>query len=109
MTESEMRMKAVVAQALAEAMYSRPVEVHVVAYGDFPHSQAEQLFRRASQGTPAESARLVIEHSGSRYICWNCCGLRYESRDGVCPNCGEATFKVPEEAAFRLRRVVVAR
>ncbi len=107
------RMRALVAQAIAEARRDDTAhnglklsEVHLVLYGDQDEAEARRLFEQASRGTGAEGARLVIERAGSRYICWNCCGLRFESNDGLCPNCGEVAMRVPDEIAFALRRAV---
>lgn len=107
------RMRALVAQAIAEARRDgaahnglRLSEVHLVLYGDQDEAEARRLFEQASRDTGAEGARLVIERAGSRYICWNCCGLRFESSDGLCPNCGEVAMRVPDEIAFALRRAV---
>jgi len=104
------RMRAIVAQAIAEAEYSRHAplsEVHLVVYGDINDEQVRALFAEACQGTAAEGVRLVTKHAGSRYICWSCCGLRFESSDGMCPNCGELSLEVPEEIVFGLRQVKV--
>ncbi len=76
-----------------------------MVYGHHDEAETRRLFEMASRGTDAEGARLVVERAGSRYICWNCCGLRFESEDGLCPNCGEVAVKIPEEIAFGLRRV----
>jgi Zn finger protein HypA/HybF involved in hydrogenase expression len=101
------RMKAIVAQAIAEA-YGHPLsEIHLVVYGDINEEQVKDIFIEASQGTQAEGVTLIAQGAGSRYICWNCCGLRFESEDGVCPNCGELALEVPEEIAFALRHIAV--
>ena len=100
------RMRAIVAQAVAEAKSrgdGRLARVHLDIYGDCSAAEIRRLFQEASAGTLAESAEVVIKRAGSRYICWNCCGLRFESMDGVCPNCGEAALVVPEEITFALR------
>ena len=104
-------MKAIVAQAMAECKTmnsERPcngMDIHLVVYGGIGEAEVRALFDTASRGTPAEGAKLVIDLAGTRYICWNCCGLRFESTDGVCPNCGEIALKVPDEIAFALRSV----
>lgn len=105
------RMRAIVAQAIAEASQQpegRLDCLHLIIYGRLPEETIRSLFAEASRGTRAECARLEIEQAGSRYICWNCCGLRFESEDSVCPNCGEAAFEVPDDIDFALRRVEVA-
>ena len=108
MREQLERMRAIVAQAVAEAQQigSSQYSVHLVVYGRVDDAEVTALFEEAGRGTSAEGARLVIEHAGSRYICWVCCGLRFESADGVCLNCGELAFEVPEDISYGLRQVV---
>lgn len=104
------RMRAIVAQAIAEAQQqgkSQPARIHLDVYGDFDEEQIVGWFQAASEGTPAEASEVVIRRAGSRYICWNCCGLRFESIDGVCPNCGEEALGIPEEIVFALQRVEI--
>ena len=104
-------MKAIVEQAVAECKTMNRqhpctgMDIHLIVYGGISEAEARELFETASKGTPAEDAKLTIELSGTRYICWNCCGLRFESSDGVCPNCGDEALKVPDEIAFALRSV----
>lgn len=105
------RMRAIIAQALAEAGQKeggRLASIHLIVYGALPETEIASLFQEASRGTPADGATLHTEQAGSRYICWNCCGLRFEGSDGMCPNCGELALEVPEEIAFALRRIEVA-
>lgn len=103
------QMRALIAQAVAEARQERRrplvAEVQLIAYGGIDPDEVVLLFYEASQGTLAEDAAVIVQHTGSRYICWNCCGLRFESADGACPNCGEVALEVPEEIAFALRGV----
>jgi Zn finger protein HypA/HybF involved in hydrogenase expression len=98
------RMRAIVAQAIAEAK-GHPLEIHLLTYGDMAEAQVLAFFAEASKGTSAEGVAVMVQRAGSRYICWNCCGLRFESEDGVCPNCGESALEVPEEIDFALRKV----
>jgi len=98
------RMRAIVAQAIAEAN-GHPLGIQLLSYGSLSETQVLALFTEASQGTSAEGVPVEVQSAGSRYICWNCCGLRFESEDGVCPNCGENALEVPEEIDFALRRV----
>lgn len=105
------RMRAIIAQALAEAGQQAGghlAGIHLIAYGGLAEAEIINLYHEASRGTPADGVALRIEHAGSRYICWNCCGLRFEGSDGMCPNCGELALEIPEEIAFALRRVEVA-
>lgn len=110
MEERRLRqMKALIAQAIAEAYHDhqnpRVTEVALIVYGGMEAGPVKELFLEASRETLAEGAQVIIQQTGSRYICWNCCGLRFESEDGVCPNCGEVALEVPEEIAFALREV----
>lgn len=45
----------------------------------------------------AEGVQVVTFLAPSRFICWNCCGLRFESEDSeaICPNCGELGMLIP--------------
>ena len=105
------QMKAIVAQAIAEARRDnidlRQATVHLVVYEDLAEEQARSLFVEASRGTDAEGVLLVTQRAGSRYICWNCCGLRFASEGGMCPNCGETATKLPDEIDFALCKVEV--
>lgn len=102
------QMKALIAQAVAEAHHDhqnpRVTEVQLIAYG-IDVEQVEDLFVQASQGTLTEGAQVVVQQVGTRYICWNCCGLRFASLNGHCPNCGETALEIPEEIVFALRGV----
>lgn len=106
------RMRAIVAQAIAEAGRKAPdgriSSVHLIVYGGFDAIRAQDLYARAVEGTPAEGVPVTLIEAGSRYICWNCCGLRFESQDGMCPNCGEEALVIPEEIGFALQKVDVA-
>ncbi len=85
-------MKAIIAQAIAEAHHdqgSKLAKVHLIVYGNTEEDKVRCLFEEASRGTQAEGVALSIQKAPSRFICWNCCGLRFESTDGLCPNCGE--------------------
>ncbi|HOA23564.1 MAG TPA: hydrogenase/urease maturation nickel metallochaperone HypA [Aggregatilineales bacterium] len=108
------RMRAIVAQAVAEARRAangsgaRLTAIDLVAYGETDPAVVAHLFAEASRGTEAEGAVVAVTQAGSRYICWNCCGLRFESDDGICPNCGEDALEIPEEIGFGLGRVTVS-
>lgn len=112
MDERRLRqMKALIKQAIAEAhhdhQHPRVTEIWFITYGGMEKSEVESLFAEASRDTIIEGAQLRLQETGSRYICWNCCGLRFESIDGVCPNCGEVALEVPEEIGFSLRDIKV--
>jgi len=100
------------AQALAEARSrgaSRITELHLVLYDSSPETEANlrQTVRELSLNTLAEHAQVILHPAPSRFICWNCCGLRFESDDpeAVCPNCGHKGFLVPPDITFALEHV----
>ncbi len=108
-------VRAMLNQALAEARSrgaSRITEMHLTMY-DLAR-ETEQALRSVlhelAENTPAETAQVITSLAPSRFICWNCCGLRYESDDpeGVCPNCGHTALRVPSEIAFALHHIEVA-
>ena len=108
-------VRAMLNQALAEARSrgaSRITEMYLTMYDVSP--EAEQALRNALEKlaahTPAEKAQVITSRAPSRYICWNCCGLRFESDDpdGVCPNCGHTALRVPSEIVFALHHIEVA-
>ena len=104
------RIRAIIDQALAEAQAQggQPVRtLQIVLYDqdpDLPDAIA-LTFTWHSRGTPLQGAQLVFNLAPSRLICWNCCGLRFEAIDGVCPNCGELGITIPSELAFGLESV----
>jgi Zn finger protein HypA/HybF involved in hydrogenase expression len=109
MNEEEERVKAMVNQALAEARTRGAKRVTALHLTMFDHSDealpgVQRMLNTVSVGTPAEGARLVTRPAPSRYICWNCCGLRFESmeKDAMCPNCGSVGFILPPEITFAL-------
>jgi len=106
------RMKAIVAQVITQAQRDsidlRLATVHLIVYGNFSSEQTRNLFAEASRNTDAEGLSIVTERAGSRYICWNCCGLRFEGEDAMCSNCGETAMELPEKIDFALSRVEVA-
>jgi Zn finger protein HypA/HybF involved in hydrogenase expression len=57
--------------------------------------------------TPAAAAELHFRYAPSHFVCWNCCGLRYEAPDGVCPNCGHEGLIVPPEIVVALEKIEV--
>ncbi len=105
------KVKAMVAQALAEAKArgaQRVTALHLTMFDltDETLQAVREALEIVCAGTPAEGARLVVHEAPSRYICWNCCGLRYESmeKDAMCPNCGSVGFVIPVEVTFALDR-----
>ena len=104
------RARAMIAAALAEAQASgwRTIAaLRVVVYPspDVPLDAIRAAIRASCRGTPAEGAQLHFRQAPARYICWNCCGLRFEGRDGICPNCESEALLVPEEILFALDSV----
>jgi Zn finger protein HypA/HybF involved in hydrogenase expression len=113
-SEYEM-VRAMLNQALAEARSrsaSRITELHLVLYDTSQEAEASlrEALHELSANTPAEGAQVVFQPAPSRFICWNCCGLRFESDDpeAVCPNCGHEGMLVPADIAFALDHIEVA-
>jgi Zn finger protein HypA/HybF involved in hydrogenase expression len=105
------KVEAMVAQVLAEAQThgaGRVSSIHLTMYdpSDAVLRAVQEALALACAGTPAEGARLVTRQAPSRYICWNCCGLRFESTEkkAMCPNCGDVGFIIPPEITFALDR-----
>ncbi len=105
-------VRAMLAQALAEARTrgaERVVALHLVMYDRSPealeavHTTLDVL----TPGTPAENAKLYARSAASLFICWNCCGLRFEAdaEEAICPNCGSTGLIVPADITFALERV----
>jgi len=108
-------IRAMLNQALAEARAreaDRIAALHLLLYD--PDPETEQALRDAvaelSANTPAGHARLCIRRSPSRFVCWNCCGLCFESDepDAMCPNCGELGLLIPPDIIFALERIEIA-
>ena len=106
------RVRAMLGQALAEARTHKAARItalHLVMYDRSP--EALQAVRSALDelcpGTLAEGAALVTVPAPSNFICWNCCGLRYQSArdDAMCPNCGSVGMIVPLEITFSLDHI----
>ena len=106
------RVRAMLNQALAEARTNKAARVtalHLVMYDRSP--EALQAVRSALDelcpGTLAEGAAVVSVPAPSNFICWNCCGLRYQADqdDAVCPNCGSVGMIVPPEITFSLDHI----
>jgi Zn finger protein HypA/HybF involved in hydrogenase expression len=102
-------------QALAEAQARgarRITELHLELFD--PSSETERALRSLvaglGAGTLAADTQVVTFLAPSRFICWNCCGLRFESQsaEAICPNCGEMGMVIPPEVTFALDHVEVA-
>jgi len=107
-------VQAMLNQALAEARSRAAAQIaalHLVLYDPYP--ETERALRDALDelraGTAARRAQVCIRRAPSRFICWNCCGLCYESTDAdaMCPNCGEAGLLIPPDIVFALERIEV--
>jgi ubiquinone/menaquinone biosynthesis C-methylase UbiE/Zn finger protein HypA/HybF involved in hydrogenase expression len=103
------RARALLDQALAEARSrgtGRIAALHFVVYGSLEETEARlrEMLQELSPNTPAEGAQIIIRAGPSKFLCWNCCGLRFESYDGesTCPNCGHAASLIPIDVAFAL-------
>lgn len=108
-------VRAMLQQALAEAQAKgagRIARLHLELFDAAP--RVEQVLRDlvadVSRGTPAEGAQVVTFLAPSRFICWNCCGLRFESDgpEAICPNCGDLGMLIPSDVTFALARVEAA-
>jgi Zn finger protein HypA/HybF involved in hydrogenase expression len=107
-------VRAMLDQALSEARARHADQVtalHLVLYDPYP--ETERALRDAVDelraNTPAEHARVCTRRVPSRFVCWNCCGLCFESDEPepMCPNCGESGLLVPPDIIFALERVEV--
>jgi Zn finger protein HypA/HybF involved in hydrogenase expression len=106
------RARAMIAAAVAQGRLAGNgaiAALHLTVYPtpETPLEAIRAAIEAARHGTPAEQARLHFKEAPTRYICWNCCGLRFQGKDGICPNCGSEALIVPEEIAFALDRVEV--
>jgi Zn finger protein HypA/HybF involved in hydrogenase expression len=109
------RVRAMVEQALAEARTrgaARVTALHLTLYdhSDQALKDLQEALALVTPGTPAQDAALVATFAPSRFICWDCCGLRYEAPDDnpMCPNCGGVGIIVPPEITFALDHIEIA-
>jgi Zn finger protein HypA/HybF involved in hydrogenase expression len=108
-------VRAMLAQAIAEARArgaQRITELHLELYDPSPTTERSlrNLVAELGQNTLAEGAQVVTFSAPSRFICWNCCGLRFESEDSeaICPNCGHEGMLIPVEVTFALEHIEIA-
>jgi Zn finger protein HypA/HybF involved in hydrogenase expression len=108
-------VRAMLNQALAEARSrgaNRITELHLVMYDSSQETKGglRRILDELSLNTLAENVQVVTRPAPSRFICWNCCGLRFESDapEAVCPNCGQAGFLIPADVTFALDRIEIA-
>jgi Zn finger protein HypA/HybF involved in hydrogenase expression len=107
-------VRAMLQQALAEAQgrAARQIsELHLELFDPSPDTEQSirSLVAEFGANTLADGARLVTFLAPSRFICWNCCGLRFESEnlDAMCPNCGDLGMLIPVEVTFALDHIEV--
>jgi Zn finger protein HypA/HybF involved in hydrogenase expression len=115
MVSERERVRALLDQALAEARShcaGRIVALHFVVYGPSPEIETSlrRILEELSIDTLAEGAQIITRAGPSRFICWNCCALRFESDDeeAVCPNCGHRAELIPVEITCALDHIEVA-
>jgi Zn finger protein HypA/HybF involved in hydrogenase expression len=102
-------------EALARARSrgaNRITELHLVMYDSSQETEGalRKMLDELSLNTPAENVQVITRPATSRFICWNCCGLRFESEDpeAVCPNCGQMGLLIPADVTFALEHVEIA-
>lgn len=115
MIPSREEVRAMLRQALAEAEAQharRLTELHLEMFDPNPETERAlcDLVVELSAGTIAAGAQIITFRAPTRFICWNCCGLRYENDagDAVCPNCGDLGMLIPPEVTFAFDHVKVA-
>jgi Zn finger protein HypA/HybF involved in hydrogenase expression len=103
------RARALLDQALAEARSQgagRITALHFVVYGSFQETEARLrgILEELSRSTPAEGAQVVVRAGPNKFLCWNCCALRFESHEErpACPNCGHTATLIPVDITFAL-------
>ena len=104
------RARAMISAALAQSSiegHGGISALHLTVYptSATPLDSIREAIDEARRGTAAERAQLHFQEAPTRYICWNCCGLRFEGKDGICPNCGGEALTIPEEILFALDRI----
>ena len=97
----------------AEARHARRLtELHLELFDSRPEAGRElcDLVAELSTGTIAAGVQVVTFPAPTRFICWNCCGLRFHSEadEAICPNCGEMGMLIPPDVIFALDHVEVA-
>ncbi len=102
-------------QALAEAEAQharRLIELHVELFDPRPETERAlcDLVVELSADTIAAGAQVVTFPAPTRFVCWNCCGLRFhsEAEEAVCPNGGEMGMLIPPDVIFAFDHVEVA-
>ena len=108
-------VRAMLNQALAEARSrgaNRITELYLVMYDSSQETERalRKILGELGSNTPAENAEVITRPAPSRFICWNCCGLRFESDDpeALCPNCGQTGLLIPTDVTFALDHIEIA-
>jgi len=101
------------ALAGAHAQHARRLtELHLELFDLHPETEQElcDLVVELSAGTIAAGVQVVTFSAPTRFICWNCCGLRFHSEadEAIGPNCGEMGMLIPPDVIFALDHVEVA-
>ena len=104
--------RAIIAEAVAgtQAQGANSISALHLTFYPIPNITSETVraaLDLARRDTMAQEASLHLREAAARYICWNCCGLRFEEMNGVCPNCESEAMPIPDEAVFALDRVDV--
>ncbi len=107
-----LQARALINQAVAEASAQGKPDIRALYFVTYPAEDITLEMIRAAietmrQATPAGQAELHFAQRPGRYVCWNCCGLRYEASDGVCPNCGHEGLVIPLEMVVALEKIEV--
>ncbi len=107
-----LQARALINQAVAEAAAQGGQDIRALYFVTYPAEEVtpamiHEAIDTMRQATPAGHAQLYFTPKPGRYICWNCCGLRYESVDGVCPNCLHEGIVIPLEMVVALERIEV--
>ncbi len=105
-----LQARALINQAVAEATAQGKPDIRALYFVTYPAEDVTPDMIRAAidtmrQATPAGHAELHFTPKPGRYVCWNCCGLRYEAIDGVCPNCLHEGIVIPMEMVVALERI----
>jgi len=107
-----LQARALINQAVAEATAQGQSAVRALYFVTYPAEDiSPEMIRAAIEtmrlATPAGQAELHFTPKPGRYVCWNCCGLRYEAADGVCPNCGHEGLVIPPDLVVALEKIEV--
>ncbi len=107
-----LQARALIDQAVAEAAAQGKPEIRALYFVTYPAEEVTPAMIRAAidmmrQATLAGNAELHLTPKPGRYVCWNCCGLRYEAIDGVCPNCLHEGLIIPMEMVVALEKIEV--